>query len=154
VRRPARDESEDFNMADEVRETTAGDGYAVGHIDGMGEGPGFRKVRQELGVTAFGVNVIVVPPGYSANRHYHERQEEIYFVHQGQVEIEFGDGSSYLLGPGGVARVDAQTVRLLRNPSDSEDAVYLSAGGADGYVGRDGQLADGETERSTPPHGE
>jgi len=129
-------------MAEEVRETTTGDGYAVGHIDGMGDGPGFRKVRQELGVTAFGVNVIVMPPGYSGNRHYHERQEEIYFVHQGRLEFEFGDGSSFLLGPGAVARVDAQTVRVVRNPSESEDAVYLSAGGADGYVGRDGQPAN------------
>ena len=137
-------------MADHVRETIQGEGYAVGHIDGMGEGPGFRKIRQELGVTAFGVNVIVLPPSYSANRHYHERQEEIYFVHSGEIELELGDGSTYQLGPGSVARVDAQTVRLLRNPSDSEDAVYLSAGGADGYVGRDGQLADGETERSSP----
>ncbi len=130
-------------MAEEVRETTAGEGYAVGHIDGMGEGPGFRKVRQELGVTAFGVNVIVLPPGQTGNRHFHDRQEEIYFVHKGHVELEFGDGSKYLLGPGAVARVDADTVRMVRNPSDSEDAVFLSAGGADGYVGRDGQLAEG-----------
>ena len=130
-------------MAEEVRETTAGEGYAVGHIDGMGEGPGFRKVRQELGVTAFGVNVIVLPPGQTGNRHYHDRQEEIYFVHRGHVEFEFGDGSKYLLGPGAVARVDAHTVRMVRNPSDSEDAVFLSAGGADGYVGRDGQPVKG-----------
>jgi quercetin dioxygenase-like cupin family protein len=130
-------------MAEEVRETTAGEGYAVGHIDGMGEGPGFRKVRQELGVTAFGVNVIVIPPGQTGNRHYHDRQEEIYFVHQGHVELEFGDGSEYLLGPGALARVDAHTVRMVRNPSDSEDAVFLSAGGADGYVGRDGQPVEG-----------
>ncbi len=130
-------------MAEEVRETTAGEGYAVGHIDGMGEGPGFRKVRQELGVTAFGVNVIVLPPGQTGNRHFHDRQEEIYFVHKGHVELEFGDGSKYLLGPGAVARVDADTVRMVRNSSDSEDAVFLSAGGADGYVGRDGQLAEG-----------
>jgi len=130
-------------MAEEVRETTAGEGYAVGHIDGMGEGPGFRKVRQELGVTAFGVNVIVLPPGQTGNRHYHDRQEEIYFVHKGHVELEFGDGSKYLLGPGAVARVDAHTMRMVRNPSDSEDAVFLSAGGADGYVGRDGQPVKG-----------
>jgi hypothetical protein len=32
---------------------------------------------------------------------------------------------------------------MVRNPSDSEDAVFLSAGGADGYVGRDGQPVEG-----------
>jgi uncharacterized cupin superfamily protein len=131
-------------LAEQVRETIEGEGYAVGHIDGMGEGPGFRKVRQELGVTAFGINVVVLPPGIEGRRHYHERQEEIYFVHQGEIEFEFGDGSTYRLGPGGVARVDAHTVRVLRNPSDSDDAIFLSAGGADGYVGRDGQPANDE----------
>ena len=38
-----------------------GDGYAVGHIDQMGDEYGFRKVRRSLGVTAFGVNAIVPP---------------------------------------------------------------------------------------------
>jgi uncharacterized cupin superfamily protein len=128
-------------VAEQVRETIEGEGYAVGHIDGMGEGPGFRKVRQELGVTAFGINVVVLPPGIEGRRHYHDRQEEIYFVHRGEIEFEFGDGARHRLSPGGVARVDAHTVRVLRNPSDSEAAVYLSAGGADGYVGRDGRPA-------------
>ena len=41
-----------------------GEGYAVGHLDDLGEGPGFRKVRKGLDVTAFGVNAIVMPPGY------------------------------------------------------------------------------------------
>ena len=131
-------------MASGVRETITGEGYSVANIDGLGEGPGFRKVRQELGVTAFGVNAIVLPPGQESRRHYHERQEELYFVHAGQIEFEFGDGSHHLLGPGGLARVDARTVRMLRNTSDSEDAVYLCAGGADGYVGRDGQRVAGE----------
>jgi quercetin dioxygenase-like cupin family protein len=128
----------------EVRETITGKGYSVANIDGLGERPGFRKVRQELGVTAFGVNAIVLPPGQQSRRHYHERQEELYFVHAGQVEFEFGDGSRQLLGPGGLARVDAHTVRMLRNTSNSQDAVYLCVGGADGYVGRDGQSVDWE----------
>jgi uncharacterized cupin superfamily protein len=126
-------------VAQEVRDTVEGDGYAVGHIDGLGDGPGFRKVRRALGVTAFGVNVLVLPPGIEGRRHYHEQQEELYFVHSGQVEIEFGDGSRHLLGPGGLARVDAPTVRVVRNLSEDEEAVYLCAGGAGGYVGRDGQ---------------
>ena len=43
-------------MADEVREVVEGEGFAVASLDGLGEGPGFRKVRGALGVTAFGVN--------------------------------------------------------------------------------------------------
>ena len=137
-------------MADEVRETVMGDGYAVGSVDGMGEGPGFRKVRRELGVTAFGVNAVVLPPGYAGRTHYHDRQEELYLVHRGTVEFTFGDGDdeeAHELGPGGLARVDAATVRRFRNASDSEEAVYLCVGGADGYVGRDGRTVGDEAPR-------
>jgi len=129
-----------------MTETIAGDGWAVGSLDGLGAGPGFRKVRTELGVTAFGVNAVVLPHGYSSGRHLHERQEELYFVHAGTVEFTFNDGETQVLAPGGLARVDAATVRSFRNVSDSEDAVYLCVGGAGGYVGRDGKLPEGETK--------
>ncbi len=129
---------------------TKGDGFAVGNLDEMGEGPGFRKVRRELDVTAFGVNAIVLSPDIESGFHYHDEQEELYFVHQGEVEFEFGDGSTHRLGPGGLARVDSATPRRLRNVGEG-DAVVLIAGGKDGYVGRDGRLPEGE-ERVPGPH--
>ena len=119
---------------------------AAANIDAIGEGPGFRKVRRALGVTAFGVNAIELPPDYETGRHYHDEQEELYFVHRGRIEMSFGDGSSHVLGPGGVARVDAATVRKVKNVG-AGPAVYLVAGGKDGYVGRDGRLPEGETQR-------
>lgn len=128
-----------------MTEVIIGDGWAVGSLDAMGEGPGFRKVRQELGVTAFGVNGIVIGPGYASGRHLHERQEELYFVHRGTVEFAFGDGETQTLEAGGFARVDAATVRSVRNPSTTEEAVYVCVGGAGGYVGRDGLMPEGET---------
>jgi quercetin dioxygenase-like cupin family protein len=109
-------------------------GYAVSSLDQMGDGYGFRKVRRELGVTAFGINAVVLPPGYQTGVHYHDEQEETYFVHRGEVEFRFSDGQSHLLGPGGIARVDAHTHRSMRNAGD-QDAVVLVAGGKDGYVG-------------------
>jgi mannose-6-phosphate isomerase-like protein (cupin superfamily) len=121
-----------------------GEGYSVAHLDGLGEGPGFRKIRRALGVEAFGVNALVLPPSYDAGRHFHDEQQELYFVHSGRVEFRFGDDSSHELGPGGLARVDAATVRGLRNLSDSEDAVIVVVGGKGGYVGRDGRLPEGE----------
>ena len=124
-----------------------GGGYAVADLTDLGEGPGFRKIRKQLGVTAFGVNAIVLPPSYETGRHYHEEQEELYFLHSGRIAMEFGDGSIHELGPGGLARVDASTVREVRNLSDSEDAVYVVVGGKDGYVGRDGKLPEGEESR-------
>ena len=128
-----------------MTQTRTGDGWAVGSIDGMGDGPGFRKVRKVLGVTAFGVNAVVLPPGYVSGRHLHERQQELYFVHRGTIEFRFDDGDAQTLGPGGFARVDPSTVRSMRNASDSEDAVYVCVGGAGGYVGRDGMVPEGET---------
>jgi quercetin dioxygenase-like cupin family protein len=133
-------------MADPVRQTIDGDGYAVGHIDGLGEGPGFRKIRTGLGVTAFGINAIVMPGGYASGEHFHDRQEETYFVHRGTIAIEFGDGTEHVLDEGGLARVDARTVRKVRNLGDDE-AVYVCVGGADGYVGRDGRAPEGGNPR-------
>lgn len=124
-----------------------GDGWSVAHLDGLGEGPGFRKIRAPLGVTAFGVNAIVLPPGYATGSHFHEQQEELYFVHRGRVAFEFGDGSVEELEAGGLAWVDAPTHRRVRNLSDTDEAVYVVIGGKDGYVGRDGKLAPGETHR-------
>jgi quercetin dioxygenase-like cupin family protein len=117
-----------------------GEGWAVTSLDDLGEGPGFRKVRQALDVTEFGVNGVVLPPGYTSRRHSHERQQELYLVFRGEIEFDL-DGAKHTLGPGGLARVDPAVVRALRNTSDSEEAVYVCVGGADGYVGRDGIAA-------------
>jgi mannose-6-phosphate isomerase-like protein (cupin superfamily) len=132
-----------------MTEAASGPGYAVSSLEQMGDGPGFRKVRRELGVTAFGINAIVLPAGYSTGVHYHDEQEETYFVHAGTVEFRFGDGTTHVAGPGGIARVDAATHRGMRNVGEGE-AVVLAAGGKDGYVGRDGQPV-GENPRGGPP---
>jgi mannose-6-phosphate isomerase-like protein (cupin superfamily) len=122
-------------------EVTVGEGYAIGDIAQLGNGYGFRKARKGLGVTAFGVNVLVRPPGYETKWHYHDLQEELYFVHRGSIEMEFGDGSTHLLGEGSFARVDASTVRRIRilGPGDT---VYVCAGGKDGYIGHDGRTPE------------
>ncbi len=128
--------------ASEYPKVTVGEGYAVGDLDALGEGYGFRKVRKGLGVTAFGINAIVMPPGYETGSHFHDVQEELYFVHRGAIEMEFGDGTTHRLEEGGFARVDAATLRKVRNIGDG-DAIYVCIGGKDGYVGRDGRMADG-----------
>lgn len=126
-----------------MSEITKGDGYAVGSLDALGDGYGFRKIRRELGVTAFGINALVIPPGYGGPMHWHDEQEETYFIHQGTVRFEFGDGTEHVLGAGGVARVDAHTQRRLENVGE-DDAIVVAVGGKDGYVGRDGRAPEGE----------
>jgi uncharacterized cupin superfamily protein len=137
--------------ASEYPQVTVGEGYAVANdLNALGEGYGFRKLRKGLGVTAFGVNVISMPQGFETGSHFHDKQEELYFVHRGAIEMEFGDGTTHRLDEGGSARVDAATLRKVRNVGDG-DAVYLCAGGKDGYVGRDGRMPDGEQRVGGPP---
>jgi quercetin dioxygenase-like cupin family protein len=114
--------------------------HAFGSIDELGEGPGFRKIRTPLGVTAFGVNAIVYPPGAEGIFHYHDEQDELYFVHRGTARFEVGDETREL-GPGGLCHVESTTPRKVSNAGD-DDLVLLIVGGKGGYVGRDGQLVD------------
>jgi quercetin dioxygenase-like cupin family protein len=127
-------------------QVTTGEGYAVATLDSLGDGPGFRKVRKPLGVTAFGVNALVVPPGYGGPNHFHDEQEELYFVHKGKARFEFGDGTEHEVGPGGVVWADAPCVRRFHSIGD-EDLVLVAIGGKDGYVGRDGRTADPDEPR-------
>jgi uncharacterized cupin superfamily protein len=135
-----------------VHDVVEGDGFAVANVDALGDQYGFRKIRRELGVEEFGINAIAIPPGYETGRHYHEEQEEVYLVHRGTVEMTFGDDTTQVLGPGGIARVSAATVRKIKNVGE-DDALYVIVGGKGGYVGRDGKLPEGETSRfgSQPP---
>ncbi len=115
--------------------------HSFGSLDELGEGYGFRKVRRALGVTAFGVNAIVYPPGFVGFHHYHDTQDELYFVHSGSARVEV-EGEDRILGPGGLVHVESTTRRRVSNASDSEDLVLLVIGGKGGYVERDGHMVD------------
>jgi mannose-6-phosphate isomerase-like protein (cupin superfamily) len=116
-------------------------GHRFGSIDELGEGYGFRKVRHALGVTAFGVNAIVMPPGYLGFFHYHDVQDELYLVHSGTARFEV-EGEERVLGPGGLCHVESTTPRRVSNASASEDLVLVVVGGKGGYVERDGHMVD------------
>ena len=113
--------------------------YSFGSIDEMGDGV-FRKVRRELGVTAFGVNALVLAPGVVSRPHFHEEQDELYFVHRGRARFDVSE-ESFELGPGGVVHVEVATRRRITSVGD-EDLVMLVVGAKDGYVGRDGRPAE------------
>jgi uncharacterized cupin superfamily protein len=113
-------------------------GYHVSSLDELGEGYGFRKVRKALGVTAFGVNGLVFPPHYEGPNHYHETQDELYFVHKGTATFSF-DGEEHEVAEGGLVHVESTTHRMIANRAD-DDLVLLVIGGKDGYVERDGHV--------------
>jgi len=120
-------------------------GYSLTTLEELGDDYGFRKVRRALGVTAFGVNALVLPPGISGFHHWHDNQDELYFVHRGRARVEIGD-EVHELGEGGLLHVESTTRRTVANASDSEDLVLLVVGGKDGYVERDGHLVDPERD--------
>ena len=117
---------------------------AFSSLDELGEGYGFRKIRAALDVTAFGVNAIVMPPGYEGFLHYHDTQDELYFVHRGTALFEV-DGEERTLGPGAVVHVKSTTPRRFSNAGD-DDLVVLVVGGKGGYVERDGHLVEPERD--------
>ena len=115
-------------------------GWSFSSLEELGDGPGFRKVRQAMGIGAFGVNIIVIPPGVVGRPHYHEEQDELYFVHAGRARFAL-PGEARELGPGGLCHVESTTPRQVTSVGD-EDLVLLVVGAKGGYVGRDGQPAD------------
>jgi mannose-6-phosphate isomerase-like protein (cupin superfamily) len=119
--------------------------YAFGSLDELGNGPGFRKVRRALGVKAFGVNGVVMPPGFEGFEHFHYEQDELYFVHRGRARIDIG-GETRELDEGGLLYVESTTPRKVSNASDTDDLVLLVVGGRGGYVERDGMLVDPERD--------
>ena len=115
-------------------------GYSVNSLDALGEGYGFRKIRKELGVSAFGVNALVFPPGYDGPAHFHDLQDELYFVHRGTGTFQI-EGNEHVVEEGGLVHVESTTQRQVCNRG-SDDLVLLIVGGKDGYVERDGNLVD------------
>lgn len=119
--------------------------YAFSSLDELGDNFGFRKVRKELGVTAFGVNFVVYPPNFRGPEHYHDRQDELYFVHSGTAKVEVG-GEERTVAAGGVFHVESTTPRRISNVGD-EPLVMLVVGGKDGYVERDGHVTSDDDLR-------
>ena len=115
--------------------------HAFGSLEELGDGYGFRKVRKPLGISAFGVNAIVYPPSYEGFHHFHDMQDELYFVHSGEARVDV-QGEEQILGPGGLLHVDSTTPRKVSNASHTDDLVLLVVGGKDGYVERDGHMVD------------
>ena len=113
-------------------------GYSISSLDALGDGYGFRKVRVPLGVTAFGANALVFPPHYEGPNHFHDTQDELYFVHRGTAVFTV-DGEEHEVGEGGLVHVESTTHRMISNRTD-DDLVIFVVGGKDGYVERDGHV--------------
>jgi uncharacterized cupin superfamily protein len=109
---------------------------SIAAIDRDG-GERFQALRRELGVSSFGMNVIVLEPGQRGRIHAHERQEEVYLVLEGELNL-IVDGVPHELGADQLARVGPRVRRQLVN-SSGERLVLLALGGSGEHAGRDGR---------------
>jgi uncharacterized cupin superfamily protein len=110
-----------------------GEGWAISpSIDALGDGM-FRRVRPLLNITAFGINVKVMEPGSASRNHLHTEQQEVIFVHEGEIHVTFGDGTTHEVGFGGIVAIDAGVPHIVRVTS-KEPAVLVMMGGKDGVV--------------------
>jgi len=112
------------------------DGFTVTALDVALE-ERFQRLRTDLGVESFGLNLMHLAPGQRGRIHRHERQEEVYVVLHGTLTIELEGGESHALERGGVARVAAPLRRRLVNRGPGP-VRFLAIGGAGTHEGRDG----------------
>lgn len=125
------------------------DGVTVIAIDLDGD-ERFQTLRRELGVSAFGINLLRFRPGQRGRIHRHERQEEVYVVLEGTLSLAV-EGEERELLRGSLARVAPAVRRQLTNRGD-ELLVVLSVGGAEPHEGRDGvAYAAWEDSEGRPP---
>lgn len=118
-----------------------GDGWAIAPtLDSLGDGM-FRRVRPQLGITAFGMNVKVMEPDASSKNHLHTEQQEVIFVHAGSIKVTFGDATTHEVAAGAIVVIDAGQPHVVRVTSD-EPAVLVMLGGKDGVVEGDAQFID------------
>lgn len=112
-----------------------------------------KRLGNAAGLDQFGVNLTTLPPGAaSALRHWHEQEDELVFVLEGEVVL-VEDGGETVLKPGDAAgfKANSGVGHHLVNRSDGA-AVYLEIGtrskservhypGSDLVVVRDGKGA-------------
>jgi hypothetical protein len=105
--------------------------YAVKQINEMETsfGGGMKKVRAELGVSSFGVQVLDFPPNftdYPEHDHAQEGQEELYATMSGSGEIEL-DGERIAIWPDVIVRVGPACRRKLYSGPEGLRVLAMGA---------------------------
>jgi len=88
-----------------------------------------KRLGNAIGLDQFGVNLTTLKPGAaSALRHWHEKEDELVFILEGEVVL-IEDGGETLLKPGDAAgfKANSRDGHHLVNKS-GRNAVYLEIG--------------------------
>ena len=93
------------------------------------EGRSRKRLARAGGLTHFGVNICTLKPGAaSSQRHWHENEDELVYVLEGEVVLR-EDGGETVLKPGDAAAWKAGVANghCLINRSN-RDAVFIEVG--------------------------
>lgn len=110
----------------------------------------FVRLRQMLGVTSFGINLINLHAGARGRIHRHARQEEVYLVLEGTLSLAI-ERVERDMAAGEVARVGPEVRRQLVNRGPGR-CIVLALGGTGEHEGRDGTaFVSWEASEGAPP---
>jgi quercetin dioxygenase-like cupin family protein len=113
-------------------------------------GERFQRLRQQLGVSTFGMNLIVLQPGQRGRIHRHTRQGEVYLVLEGTLTL-YVEGEEHALAEGEIARVAPDVRRQLVNRGPARVGL-IALGGAQPHEGRDGEAFESwDATEARPP---
>lgn len=110
-------------------------GVSFGALD-LDASERFVSLRRLLGVTSFGINLILLRPGQQGRIHRHRHQEEVYLVLEGSLTLVI-EGEEHGLPHGDLARIAPEVRRQLINRGTGRCAI-LALGAAGEHQGRDG----------------
>ena len=128
-------------------------GVAYAKLDTTGTDR-FVRLGQQLALSSFGMNLMLLHAGARGRIHRHAHQEEVYVVLEGTLSLSI-DGVERDLAAGEVVRVAPEVKRQLINRGPGR-AVILGIGAAGEHVGRDGtafvswEATEGKPPQDTP----
>ena len=102
------------------------------HFDAPCQGQTIQRLARSQGLTLFGVNLTVIPPGgWSSQRHWHSHEDEFIWVVEGELTLATDAGEATLL-PGDCAafRAGEPDGHHLVNKS-ARPATVLEIGNSD-----------------------
>ena len=107
----------------------------IAHRDDLERTGNWSLVRRSLGITAFGVNLVDIPPGEGIPEHNEtdRDQEELFVVLSGSALLVI-DGERIPAPAGTMARLDPEPRRTVVNEGDEVASVLIvSAPRSSGY---------------------
>jgi quercetin dioxygenase-like cupin family protein len=110
-------------------------GVTIVHLDDCERTGKWSLVRRSLGLEAFGMNVVTIPPGEQIPEHDEtgRDQEEVFLALTGDATLVV-DGDDQSLRQGTFARLDPTVTRTVRNNgSEAATVLIASAPRSSGY---------------------